>query len=110
MSVNTKGAELWDIHTLGGDSVSCLWDGNPELWPRRAPVCFPWCGKVDGGWFSVDGIRYEAGAHGFVRDMEHCLAEQEQIISVFGSIGPVITTYGHGRFLSRPVMSLRENM
>ena len=76
VSVNTKGAELWDIHTLGGNSVSCLWDGKPGLWPRRAPVCFPWCGKVDGGWVSVDGIRYEAGAHGFVRDMEHCLAEQ----------------------------------
>ena len=76
VSVNSRGAELWDICTAGDAPVSCLWDGQEAFWPRRAPVCFPWCGKVDGGWFSADGRRYEAGTHGFVRDMEHRLVEQ----------------------------------
>ena len=76
VSVNSRGAELWDVRTAGDAPVSCLWDGQEAFWPRRAPVCFPWCGKVDGGWFSADGRRYEAGTHGFVRDMEHRLVEQ----------------------------------
>lgn len=77
VSVDSRSAELWDIRTCGENSTSCLWDGKPELWPRRAPICFPWCGKVDGNWFSVEGRRYEAGQHGFVRDLEHRLIEKD---------------------------------
>ena len=27
-TINSVGAELWGIQTLGQDPVSCLWDGN----------------------------------------------------------------------------------
>ena len=49
VTVSTFGAELQDIHTLGAPSVPCLWDGKAGIWPRLAPVCFPWCGRVEGG-------------------------------------------------------------
>ena len=77
-AINSVGAELWGVQTLGQDPVSCLWDGKQELWPRRAPVCFPWCGKIEGGWFEAEGCRYKAGQqHGFVRDLEHILVEKK---------------------------------
>ena len=77
-TINSVGAELWGIQTLGQDPVSCLWDGKQELWPRRAPVCFPWCGKIEGGWFEAEGCHYKAGQqHGFVRDLEHILVEKK---------------------------------
>ena len=77
-TINSVGAELWGIQTLGQAPVSCLWDGKQELWPRRAPVCFPWCGKIEGGWFEAEGCHYKAGQqHGFVRDLEHILVEKK---------------------------------
>ena len=30
---------------------------------------------MEGGWFQEEGVRYEAGSHGFVRDLEHTLAD-----------------------------------
>ena len=76
VTVNSLGAELWDVRALGERPIPCLWGGAPEVWPRRAPVCFPWCGRVEGGWFQAEGARCEAGPHGFVRDLEHVLADR----------------------------------
>lgn len=76
VTVNDLGAELWDVRALGERPIPCLWDGAPGVWPRRAPVCFPWCGRVEEGWFQEEGVRYEAGPHGFVRELEHTLAER----------------------------------
>lgn len=76
VTANTLGGELWDVRVKGNPPVPCLWDGTPEIWPRRAPVCFPWCGVVEDGWFEEGDVRFPAGTHGFIRDLEHSLAEQ----------------------------------
>ena len=73
LTVNSKGAELWELHRRGEEGRPLLWDGKADIWPRRAPVCFPWCGKVEDGWFTYAGRRYPAPQHGFIRDMEHTL-------------------------------------
>lgn len=51
ITVNSLGAELWSLRDAAGSGYDCLWDGKPEVWPRRAPICFPWCGKIEDGWF-----------------------------------------------------------
>lgn len=76
LTVNTAGAELWELRPKGRPGVDCLWDGKEEIWPRRAPVCFPWCGKIQDNWYQWGDKRYQGGQHGFVRDMEHTLREQ----------------------------------
>ena len=68
VSVNSRGAELWDVRTAGDAPVSCLWDGQEAFWPRRAPVCFPWCGRVESGWFRSEGVSCEAAPHVFDSD------------------------------------------
>ena len=77
VTANTLGGELWDISTVGDSPVPCLWDGTPGIWPRRAPVCFPWCGAVEEGWFQEGDLRFPAGVHGFVRDLEHTLVRRD---------------------------------
>lgn len=77
LTVHGRGAELWSLRPSGREDVDCLWDGKAEIWPRRAPVCFPWCGQVEGQWFEDRGRRYETGGpHGFVRDEIHVLEER----------------------------------
>jgi galactose mutarotase-like enzyme len=76
LSVNSIGAELWSLRNTSDSKTGFLWDGAPEIWPRRAPICFPWCGKVENGWFEDRGCRYEAGQHGFVRDLEQNLTRR----------------------------------
>lgn len=73
--VASHGAELCSLQT--GESGELMWQADPAVWPRHAPVCFPWCGKVQGGTFIWQGREYAAPTqHGFVRDMEHTLTAQ----------------------------------
>ena len=75
LDVSAKGAELYALHSAGGPERGWLWDGG-EAWGRRAPVCFPWCGRLKDGFFEESGTRYEAGIHGLLRDMEHVVLAQ----------------------------------
>lgn len=83
LTANTAGAELWDLRQKERPEIPLLWDGKADIWPRRAPVCFPWCGPLDEGWFEAEGIRCQAPQHGFIRDVEHCLEEQGTDFLIF---------------------------
>ena len=73
VTVNSAGAELWAVQALaaGRPETECLWDGSGGHWPRRAPLCFPWCGRLEGDYFEHGGKKYPGGGHGFARDLEH---------------------------------------
>lgn len=73
LTVSDKGAELQSL--LLGDR-ELLWDAKPEVWPRHAPVCFPWCGKLAEGRGTHDGRAIQGPQHGFIRDLTHTLTEQ----------------------------------
>lgn len=77
LTVSEHGAELQDLRRVAAPDIPLLWDGKKEHWPRRAPICFPWCGRVEENWYEFEGRRYEGlPQHGFVRDMEHVLVEK----------------------------------
>lgn len=67
------GAELTSLTTKEG--LPLLWDGRSDVWPRHAPVCFPWVGAIQEGWYADRGFEYHEAdmRHGFVRDREHLL-------------------------------------
>lgn len=75
LSVSDIGGELHTLHQETAEGMGCLWDGG-TAWPRRAPVCFPWCSRLDDGYFELDGKRFACGIHGFVRDLPHTLVER----------------------------------
>lgn len=47
LTVSSHGAELYDLRRKAAPDVLLLWDGKPEFWPRRAPILFPWCSKIE---------------------------------------------------------------
>ena len=84
LSACDVGAELWELQWKKDPRIHILWDGKEDIWPRRAPVCFPWCARFEGDWFEVEpgGTRFKGGVHGFVRDMPHDFAgKQDDVMS-----------------------------
>lgn len=74
-TVSTRGGELVSVVSKEtGEEM--LWQADPEVWARHAPILFPHCGKVRGGVFMHDGVTYQSGQHGFARDMEHTLEDK----------------------------------
>ena len=73
LTVSAKGAEA---QSLKKDGVEYLWHGDPAVWGRHAPLCFPLCGRLKEGYFLHGGARYDCPAHGFARDLDHALVEQ----------------------------------
>jgi galactose mutarotase-like enzyme len=65
--VKPHGAELCRLRAGGLD---LLWDGDPAVWARQAPVLFPVVGALKGGRLLHQGRSYPMGRHGFARDME----------------------------------------
>ena len=70
VEVDSLGAELASVVDKAS-GAEMLWQGDPAVWPRRAPVLFPYCGKLVNGGYTAKGRRYDGGQHGFARDMEH---------------------------------------
>jgi galactose mutarotase-like enzyme len=74
VSVKTCGAELCSIRSA--DGFEYLWQADPAVWNRHAPVLFPMVGKLRGGRYELNGKTYEMPPHGFARDMDFALTEK----------------------------------
>ena len=75
LTVDTHGAEAVSLKNSAGEEI--LWQADPEIWKRHAPILFPWTGKLTGGTFRHNGKTYKGGQHGFARDLEHTLLKAE---------------------------------
>lgn len=68
--VSDHGAELSSVYDKENE-VERLWDANPKVWNRHAPILFPFVGKVNGGIYRIGEKEYTMKSqHGFARDME----------------------------------------
>ncbi|WP_164919076.1 aldose 1-epimerase family protein [Caproiciproducens sp. NJN-50] len=77
VEVNPLGSELWSV-VEKSSGHEFLWQGKEEkesVWPRRAPILFPVCGRLRGGAARIDGKRYSIPMHGFARDYEHQVSD-----------------------------------
>lgn len=82
VSVADHGAELSSVYDKE-NGVDRLWDANPEVWNRHAPILFPFVGKVAGGAYRIGEKEYSMKTqHGFARDMEfECVEETETSVT-----------------------------
>jgi galactose mutarotase-like enzyme len=69
--VKPRGAELCRLQT--GSGLDLLWDGDPAVWGRQAPVLFPVVGALKDGRLLHRGQAYPMGRHGFARDLDFSL-------------------------------------
>ncbi len=62
VQINDFGAEL--ISAVGADGYEYIWDGK-EYWDGHAPVLFPTCGRILNNTYTLGGVEYRMGIHGF---------------------------------------------
>ena len=82
LTVDTHGAEAVSVinkHT----GAEMLWQADPAVWARHAPILFPYTGKLTGGKMLAKGVEYTGGQHGFARDVEHVLVNRTEDSLVF---------------------------
>jgi galactose mutarotase-like enzyme len=79
LKINTKnmGAELTSIWSIK-NNLEYLWQADPLVWPRHAPVLFPIVGALENGQYDFEGNTYKMGQHGFARDMNFEVLEHTE--------------------------------
>jgi len=78
----TKGAE-WRSFTEKVHGHEFLWQADPQYWGKTAPVLFPIVGSLKNGTYEYQGKTYALPRHGFARDKEFRVKEQEPWRVVF---------------------------
>lgn len=69
IEISPRGAELLSI--IGKfDGYQYLWQGNPQIWGKRAPLLFPIVGHLNQGKYLYQGREYPMGLHGFASQMD----------------------------------------
>lgn len=67
--ISDHGAEVQSVkgaHT--GEEY--MWQADPEIWGRHAPVLFPIIGRLKNDEYKYQGKTYHMGQHGFARDCD----------------------------------------
>lgn len=68
VSVKQQGAELCSVK--GRDGMEYLWQADPAVWARHAPLLFPIVGKLAQDRYTLAGQGYTMKGHGFARDLD----------------------------------------
>ena len=58
VTIFDRGAELTSVVDKRNDRER-LWQADPEVWNRHAPILFPFVGKVANGKYRVNGQEYD---------------------------------------------------
>lgn len=76
VTIDDLGAQIMSI--TASDGLEYLWNGDSAFWGDRAPVLFPYVGRLTEGSYTLHGKRYEMGIHGFAaRSQFMAVAEDE---------------------------------
>ncbi len=75
ITINRLGAEVSGIKTSDGHDY--IWEADPNIWGRHAPVLFPIVGKLKEDKYYHQGQHYSLNQHGFARNMEFEFIEEE---------------------------------
>lgn len=102
--VSSMGAELHSIKNKVG--LEYLWQADPKVWRRHAPVLFPFNGSPKNHSYTVNGNEYVLPTnHGFARDMDftviaasesavtYCLSSTEETMKQYPFAFELYITY-----------------
>ncbi len=82
IGVQEEGAELCSFLDKK-EQLEYIWQANPRIWPRHAPVLFPIVGKVPEGKYTFGDKIYNLPQHGFARDQKFTLIERTDTTLAF---------------------------
>ena len=74
LTVDPHGAQMMELAT--GKGTQLLWGGDAKYWADRAPVLFPFVGRLTGGQYRLHGKVYPMSSHGFAAASEFSVLEQ----------------------------------
>jgi len=84
VEIAAKGAEIQSVKTP--DGFEFMWDANPDVWARHAPVLFPNCGRFVNDEYTYNGKKYHMTGHGFALNKVFDVKSAD-VASVVFSIG-----------------------
>ncbi|MBA3662844.1 MAG: aldose 1-epimerase family protein [Bacteroidetes bacterium] len=87
--INRKGAELSSIKNNNG--IEYLWQADPSVWARHAPILFPIVGKLKDNCLYYKEQKYELLQHGFARDMDFELISSNEYSCTY-QLKPTVET------------------
>jgi galactose mutarotase-like enzyme len=73
--INLHGAELSSL-VAKADGTEYMWQADPAVWARHAPVLFPIVGALKDDQYTYQGKTYHMTRHGFARDLDFTVAAQ----------------------------------
>ena len=73
-SFSSKGAELISAIDLNS-KFEFIWQADPQVWPRHAPILFPIVGKLKNNEYNWNQQVYTLPQHGFARDLNFEIQE-----------------------------------
>ena len=77
VDVKSKGAELCSV-VRKDNGLEYMWSGDAAVWGKTSPVLFPIVGTLKDDTYFYNGKPYTLSRHGFARDAEFEMLEQEQ--------------------------------
>ena len=81
VSIDTLGAQMVSMADSFGTDY--LWQGDAKYWSGRAPILFPFIGKLRNGKTMISGEEYAMKPHGFARNNEFSLIHMDRDSAVF---------------------------
>ena len=81
VTIEDVGAQLCSVTNTAGSEY--IWQADPAVWGRHAPLLFPVIGRLQNGQYTLNGQTYTISAHGFARDSRFEVAEQSDSKVVF---------------------------
>ena len=78
--IKTFGAELNSLQKLNenlDEDVEYIWQGNSKYWNRHSPILFPIVGRLLNDSYFYKNKKYHITQHGFARDKEFEVVNQE---------------------------------
>lgn len=82
IEISPQGAELMSVVDKC-DRYQYLWQGDPHIWDRRAPILFPIIGRLNQGKYRYQDREYTLGLHGFASKLDFHLSEIDQNLITF---------------------------
>ncbi len=76
VTVNSHGAELSSFIRKDLTELEYIWQADPTVWARHAPVLFPIVGRLPQDTYLHEGQEYKLPQHGFARDQQFALLSQ----------------------------------
>ncbi len=81
VEIDDLGAQLCSVKNAGGTEY--IWQADPAIWARHAPLLFPVIGRLHDGQYTYNGQTYSISSHGFARDSRFEVLEQDEARAVF---------------------------